>query len=165
MLSFSQEVVSDSLRPHGLQHARVSCPLLSLGACQNSCLLSQWCHSTISSSVGPSPPAPWSFPALGSFPKNWLSIRWPKYWSFSISPSNEYLGLISFRINWLDFLAVQGALKSLLQHHNLKASILWHSAEVQASHMYMTTGKTVALTIQIFITKCSKCSNRVHCFK
>ena len=108
---------------------------------------------------------PQSFPALGSFPKNWLSIRWPKYWSFSISPSNEYSGLISFRINQLDFLAVQGTLKSLLQHHNSKASILWRSAKVQASHMYMTTGKTVALTIQIFIIKCSKCNNRVHCFK
>ena len=79
-----------------------------------------------------------------------LNIRWPKYWnfSFSISPSNEHPGLISFRMNWLDLLAVQGTLKSLLQHHSSKASILWHSAffMVQLSHPYMTTGKTIALT-------------------
>ena len=86
-----------------------------------------------------------------------LCIRWPKYWSFSfsLSPSNEYLGLISFRIDWFDLPAVQGTLKSLLQHHNSKASFLWHSAfcMVQLSHPYMTTGKTVALTIQIFVGK------------
>ena len=81
-----------------------------------------------------------------------LSIRWPKYWSFSfsISLSNEYSELISFRIDWFDLLAVKGTLKSLLQHHNLKASILWCSAffMVQLSHLHMTTGKTIALTIQ-----------------
>ena len=86
-----------------------------------------------------------------------LRIRWPKYWSFSfsISPSNEYSGLISFRIDWLDFLAVQGTLKSFLQHHSSKASILRHSAffTVQLSHPYMTTGKTIALTIQTFVGK------------
>ena len=83
-----------------------------------------------------------------------LRIRWPKYWSFSISPSNEYSWLISFRIDWFDLLAVQGTLKSLLQHHNLKASILWCSAffMVQLSHPYMTTGKTIALTIQTFVS-------------
>ena len=84
-------------------------------------------------------------------------IRWPKYWSFSfsISPSNEYSGFISFRINWLDLLAVQGTLKSLLQHHSSKASILQHSAffMVQLSHPYMTTGKTIALTIGTFVSK------------
>ena len=84
-------------------------------------------------------------------------ISWPKYWSFSfsISPSNEYSGLISFRINWFDLLAVQGTLKSLLQHHNLKASILQCSAffMVQISHPYMTTGKTIALTIQTYVGK------------
>ena len=83
-----------------------------------------------------------------------LPIRWPKCWSFrfSICPSNECSGLISFRINWFDVFAVQGTLKSLLQHHNLKASILRHSASliVQLSHLYMTTGKTIALTIQTF---------------
>ena len=85
-----------------------------------------------------------------------LRIRWPKYWiSFSISPSSEYSGLISFRIEWFDLLAVQGTLKSLLQHHSSKASILWHSAfvMVQLSHPYMTTGKTIALTRQTFIGK------------
>ena len=84
-------------------------------------------------------------------------IRWPKYWSFSfsISPSNEYSGLISFKMGWLDLLAVQGTLKSLLQHHSSKASILWCSALfiVQLSHAYMTTGKTTALTRQTFVGK------------
>ena len=84
-----------------------------------------------------------------------LCIRWPKYWSisFSISPSNEYLGLISFRIDWLDLLAVQGTVKSLLQYHISKASILWCSAffMIQLSHPYMTTGKTIALTRQTFV--------------
>ena len=86
-----------------------------------------------------------------------LPIRWPKYWSFSfsISPSNEYSGLISFRKDWLDFLAVQGTLKSLLQHHSSKASVLQHTAFfiVQLSHPYMTTGKSIALTIQTFVSK------------
>ena len=86
-----------------------------------------------------------------------LHIRWPKYWSFSfnISPSNEYSGLISFRMGWLDLLAVQGTLKSLLQHHSSKASVLWHSAffMVQLSHPYMTTGKTIALAIWTFVGK------------
>ena len=86
-----------------------------------------------------------------------LSIRWPKYWSFNFSnnPFNEYSGLISFRIAWLDLIAVQGTLQSLLQHHNLKATILWCSAffMVQVSHVYMTTGKIIALTIWTFLTK------------
>ena len=86
-----------------------------------------------------------------------LCIRWPKYesFSFSISPSNEYSGLISFRIEWFDLLEVQGTLKCLFQHHSLKASILWHSAFfiVQLSHPYMTTGKTIALTRQTFVGK------------
>ena len=86
-----------------------------------------------------------------------LHIRWPKYWSFSfnISPSNEHSGLISFRMDWLDLLAVQGTLKSLLQHHSSEASILWCSAffTVQLSYQYMTTGKTIALTRRIFAGK------------
>ena len=86
-----------------------------------------------------------------------LHIRWPKYcsFSFSISPSNEYSGLISFRMDWLDLLVVQGTLKTLLQHHNSKASILWHSAffMVQLSHLYMTTGKTIDSTRQTFVCK------------
>ena len=98
-----------------------------------------------------------SFPASGSFPMSTLHFRWPKYWSFSfnISPSNEYSGLISFRIDWFDLLAVQRTLKSLLQHHSLKASILQCSAffMVQFSHPYMTTGKTIALTRWTFTGK------------
>ena len=82
-------------------------------------------------------------------------IRWPKYWSFSISPSNEYSGLIFFRIDWFDLLSVNGTLKSLLQHHDLKASVLWCSAffKVQLSHQYMITGKTIPLTIWTFVSK------------
>ena len=98
------------------------------------------------------------FPSIRGFSnESVLYIRWPKYWSFSfsISPSNEYSGLISFRIDWLDLLAVQGILKSLPQHYRLKASILWHSAFfiVQLSHPYMITGKTIVLTRQTFVGK------------
>ena len=98
------------------------------------------------------------FPSIRVFSdESVLRIRWPKYWSFSfsISPSNEYSGLISFRMDWLDVLAVQGTLKSLLQHHSSKPSILQHSAFfiVQLSHPYMTTGKTIALTRQTFVGK------------
>ena len=98
------------------------------------------------------------FPRIRVFSReSVLHIRWPKYWSFSfsISPSNEYSGLISFRMDWLDHLAVQGTLKSLLQHHSSKASILQHSAFfiVQLSHPYMTTGKTIALTRWTFVGK------------
>ena len=99
---------------------------------------------------------PSTFPSIRVFSnESVLHIRWPKYWSFSISPSSEYSGLISFRIDWLDLLAVQGTLKSLLQHHSSKASILWCSAffMVQFSHPYMTTGKTIALTRQNFVGK------------
>ena len=98
------------------------------------------------------------FPSIRVFSnESVLHIKWPKYWSlsFSISPSNEYSGLISFRMDWLDLLAVQGTLKSLLQHHSSKASILQHSAFfiVQLSHPYMTTGKTIALTRWTFVGK------------
>ena len=98
------------------------------------------------------------FPSIRGFSnESVLPIRWPKYWSFTfnISPSNEYSGLISFRMDWLDLLAVQGMLKSLLQHHSSKAPILWHSAFfiVQLSHPYMTTGKTIALTRWTFVGK------------
>ena len=98
------------------------------------------------------------FPSIGVFSSEFvLPIRWPKYWSssFSISPSNDYSGLISFRIDWLDLLAVQGTLKSLLQHHSSKASILWRSAFfiLQLSHPHMTTGKTIALTRWTFVSK------------
>ena len=98
------------------------------------------------------------FPSIRVFSHEWvLHIKWPKYWSFSfsISPSNEYSGLISFRIDLFDLLAVQGTLKSLLQHHSFKTSIRWHSAFfiVQLSHPYMTTGKTIALTRWTFVSK------------
>ena len=98
------------------------------------------------------------FPSIRVFSNELvLHIRWPKYWSFSfsISPSKEYRGLISFRMDWLDLLAVQGTLKSLLQHHSSKASILWHSAffTVQLSYPYMTTGKTITLTRWTFVGK------------
>ena len=103
------------------------------------------------------------FPSIRVFSsESVLLLRWPNYWSFSysISPSNEYSGLISFRTDWLDLLAVQGTLKSLLQHHSLKASILQCSAFfiVQLSHLYMTTGKTIALTRQTFVGKVCLCS-------
>ena len=98
------------------------------------------------------------FPSIRVFSnESALHLRWPKYWSFSfhISPSNEHLGLISFRMDWLDLLAAQGTLKSLLQCHSSKASVLWHSAFfiVQLSHPYMTTGKTIALTRWTFVDK------------
>ena len=144
--------VSDSLQPHGLQHARLRCPSPSLRACSNSCPLSQWCHPTISSSVIPFSSWLQSFPESGSFLMSQLftsdgqSIGDSA--SVSISPSKDYLGLISFRMDWLDLLAVQQTLKSLLQHHSSKASILQRSAVfmVQLSHSYVTTGKTIALT-------------------
>ena len=145
-VQFSRSVVSDSLQPRELQYARLTCPSPIPGACSNSCPSSWWCHPTISSSVTPFTSCPQSFPASRSV----LHIRWPKYWSFSfsISPSNEYSGLISFRMDWFDLLAVQGTLKSLLQHHSSKASILRHSAFfiVQCSCPYVTTGKSIALT-------------------
>ena len=138
--------MSDSLQPHGLQHTRLSCPSPSLRVCTNSYLLSQWCYLTISFSTALFSFCLHSFSTSGFFPmKRPLHIRWPKYCSFSISPSSEYSGLISFRIDSFDLLPVQGILKSLLQHHNSKASILQHSAFfiVQLSHPYMTTRKTI----------------------
>ena len=233
--------MSDYLWLHGLQHARLPCQSPTPGICSDSCLSSQWCHPTISSSVVPSPPAfnlsqgffqwvssshqvakvlelqhqfssvqllshvrffvtPWTaacqaslsianswsllklmsiesvmkskhlilchplllltliFPSIRVFSnESVLCIRWPKYWSFSfsISPSNEYSELIAFKIEWLHLLAVQGILKSRLQHHSSKASVLQCSAffTVQLSHPYMTTGKTIALSRWTFINK------------
>ena len=113
---------------HGLQNARLPCPSPTPRGCSNSYPSSRWCQ-TISSSVIPLLLLPSIFPSISAFSnESVLHIRWPKYWSFSfsISPSNEYLGLISSRIDWLDLLAVQGTLKSLLQHHSSKASILRH---------------------------------------
>ena len=153
----SHSVVSDSLWPHGLQHTRFLCPSPSPGVCSNSCPLSRWCHSTISSSVVPFL-LPSIFPSIRVLSnESVLHIRWLKYWSvsFSISPSNIYSGLISFRIDWFDLLAVQGTLKSLLQPHSSKASILQCSAffMIQLSHAYITTGKTIAFTRRTFVGK------------
>ena len=146
--------MSNSLWLHGLQHTRPPCPSPTPGVCSNSC---RWCHPTISSSVIPFSFCLQPFPASGSFLMSVLRIKWPKYWnfSFSISPSNEYSGLISFKIDWLDLLAVQGTSKSLLQHHSSKASVLQCSAlfMVQLSHPYMITGKTIALTRWTFVGK------------
>ena len=147
--------MSDSLWPHGLKHARLPCALPTPGACSDSCRSSWWCHPT-TLFCRPFLLLPSAFPSVRVFSiESVLCIRWPKDWrySFSISPSNEYSGLISFRIDWFDLFAVQGTLRSLLQHHHWKASIFHPSAfyMVQLSHLYMTTGKTIALTIQNFV--------------
>ena len=111
---FSPSVVSDSLWPQRLQHARLPCPSPTPGAYSNSCPLSWWCHPNISSCVIPFSSCLQSFPASGSFQMSQFFMRWPRYssFSFNISPSNEHPGLISFRMDWLDLLAVQGTLKS-----------------------------------------------------
>ena len=137
-----------SVRHQLLELAQIQCPS------------SRWCHPTISSSVFPFSSCFQSFPASGFFffpSESVLHIRWPKYWSFSfsISTSSEYSGMISFRIDWFDLLAVQGTLKSLLQHHSSKPLILHCSVffMVQLSHPYMTSGKTIDLTTQAFVGK------------
>ena len=149
LLQFSCWVVSDSLRPHGLQHTRLPSPCLSPRVCSNGLmsvkLVMPSKHLILCCPLFHLPSV---FPSIKvSFTELALHIRWPKCWrfSFSFSPSNEYSGLISFRIDWVDLLAVQGTLKSLLQYHNLKASILWLWAffVVQLSYSYMTTGKTI----------------------
>ena len=159
-VQFSCSVMSNSLWPHESQHARPPCPSATPRVHSNSRPLSRWCRPAILSSVIPFSSCPQYLPVSGSFPVSQLSIRWPNYWSlnywsFSISPSNEHPGLVFFRMDWLDFPAVQGTLKSLLQHHSSKASMLRHSAffTVQLSHPYMTTGKTIALTRQTFVGK------------
>ena len=158
-VQFSRSVMYTSLQPHELQQVRPPCPSKTPGVHPNPCPLSRWYCSTISPSVVPFSSLLQSFPALESSNESILRIRWPKYWnfSFSISPSNEHPGLISFGMDWLDLLAVQGTLKSLLQHHSSKASILLHSAFsiVQLSHPSMTTGKTIALTRGTFVDKVS----------
>ena len=153
-VQFSHSVMSDSLRPHGL--ARQA----SLSVTNSQSLLKLMSIELVmpSNHLILCRPLllPVIFPSIRVFSKeSVLPIRWPKYWHFSISPSNEYSGLISFRMDWLDLLAVQGTLKNLLQHHPSKASILWHSAffTVQLSHPYMTTGKTIALTRWTFVGK------------
>ena len=154
---FRCSVVSDCLGLHGLQHARPPCPSPTPGAYSNSCPSSPWYHPAFSFSVIPFSSHLKSPRIMVFSNESVLHIRWPKYWSFSfnISSSNDYSGLISFWMVWLNLLAVQGTLKSLLQHHSSKASILLCSAFfiVQLSHLYMTTGKTIALTKRTFVGK------------
>ena len=178
-VGLSRSVVSDSLWPHVLQHARLPCPSPTPGAYSNSCpslpehtqthVHHSWSLLKLMSieSVMPSnylilccplllPPS--IFPSIRVFSNEpALRIKWPKYCSFSfnIRSSNEYSGLISFRMDWLELLAVQRTLNSLLQHHSSKASTLWHSVFfiVQLSHPYMTSGKTKALTRWTFVGK------------
>ena len=147
-VQFSHSVMSDSLQPHELQHARPPCitnsrsslKLMSIESVMPSSHLILWCSLLL-------PPIPPSIRVFSN--ESTLRMRWPEYWhfSFSISPSNEHPGLISFRMDWLDLLAVQGTLKSLLQHHSSETSILRRSAffTVHLSHPYVTTGKTIAL--------------------
>ena len=141
--------MSDSLWPCGLQHARLLCPSLSPWVCSNSCPSSWWCHATLILCC-PLLLLHSIFPSIRVFSnESAFPIRRPKYWSssFSISPSNEHPGLISFRIDWSDLLAVQGTLRSLLQHHSSKASVLRCSAffMVHISRLFRTIGKTIAL--------------------
>ena len=149
--------MSDSLWPHGLQHARLPCPSPTLEAYSNSCPLQRWCHLTISSSVISFSSCLQSFPASGSFPISQFFASGAQVLEFQLHHQSfqEYSGLISFRIDWLDLLAVQGALKSLLQHRSQTSSVLRHSGFfiVQLSYLYMTTGKTIALTRQTFVSK------------
>ena len=139
-VQFSRLVVSDSLQPHESQHARPPCPSPSPRVHLDSRPSSQWCHPAISSSVVPFSFCPQYFPSSESFPMSqpfpWGSQSIGISFTFSIIPSKEIPGLISFTMDWLDLLAVQGTLKSLLQHHSSKASILWCSAffTVQLSH-------------------------------
>ena len=139
--------MSDSLRPHELQHARPPSPSPTPGVYPNSCPLSQWCHQTILSSVVPFSSCPQSFPASGSFQMSQLFTSGAQ--SIGVSASASVLPMISYGTDWFDLLAVQETLKSLLQYHSSKASILQHSSffMVQFSHPYMTTRKTIALRI------------------
>jgi len=159
-VQFSRSVVSDSLRPHESQHARLPCPSPTPGVHSNSCASSRWCHPAISSFVVPFSSCPQFLPASESFPMSQLFA-----WGGQSTTSCEVLALASvlskntqdwsLRMDWLDLLAVQGTLKSLLQHHSSKALILQRSAffTVRLSHPYITTGKTIVLTRQTFVGK------------
>ena len=153
---FNFSGVSNSLWPHGPQHTGLLCPPPSPRVYSNSCPLSQWYHLTIPSSATHLL-LPSIFPSIRVFSsESVLQIRWPEYWSFSfdVSPSNDYSGLISFRVDWLDLLAVQGTLKSLLQYHSSKASVLQHSDffMVQLIPVH-DSRKTIALTSWTFVCK------------
>ena len=156
--SFSWSLVSDSLRTRGLQHARPPCPSPTPGACSDSFMSVE--------SVKPSNDLilrlplqllPSVFPSFRAFSSESVLIRWPKYWSFSfsISPSNENSRLIFFTIDWFDFLAVQGTLKSLLQHHSSKGSILWHSAFINSHiHTWLLDKPWLWLGGPLLVKKC-----------
>ena len=156
-VQFSCSVVSDSLWPHESQHARLPCPSPTPGVHSNSRPSSRWCHPAISSSVVPFSSCPQPLPASESFPMSQL-FTWGGQ-SIGVSALASFLpknpGLISFRMDWLDLHAVRGTLKSLLQQHSSKASVLRCSAffTIKLSHPYMTTGKTIALTRQTFVGK------------
>ena len=157
-VQFSHSVMSDSLQPHELQHSQASLSITNSWSSLRFMSIESVMPSSHLILCHPLLPLLSIFPGIGVFSSELaLRIRWPKYWSFSfnISPSNEYSGLISFRMDWLDLLAVQGNLKSLLQHNSSKASILQRSTffMVQLSHPYMITGKTIALTMQTLSTK------------
>ena len=157
-VQFSCSVASDSLWSHEPQHARPPCPSPTPRVHPHPCASSWWCHPTISSSVVPFSSCPQSFPESGSFQMSQLFTSGSQ--SIGVSASASVLPMniqnwFPFRMDWLDLLAAQGTLKSLLQHHSSKASILWHSAFfiIQHSHPYMTTGKTIALTRWTFVGK------------
>ena len=157
-VQFSRSVVSDFLQPHGLQHARLPLSITNSRSLPKPMSIESVMPSSHLILYRPLLLLPSIFPSIRVFSsESALRVRWPKYWSFSfsISPSNEHPGLISFRMDWLDLLAVQGTFKILLQHHSSKASILWHSAflKVQISHPSMTIGKTIALTRRTFVGK------------
>ena len=138
-VQFSCSVMSDSLRPYGLQHVRPPCSSQTPEAYSNSCPLSWWCPTIISCSVVPFSTCLQSFPASGSFQMSILCIRWPKYWSFAfnISPSNRYSGLIFIRMDWLELIVVQGTLKNLLQHHSSKHQFFSTQLSLQSkSHIH-----------------------------
>ena len=156
----SHSVVFDSFWPHGLQHSRLPCPSLSPWVYSNSCILSHWCHPTISSSAVPFFSGLQSFPASGSFPMSHFFLSCGQSIGASASAyilPMSYSGLISFRIDWFYLLAVQGTLQSLLQHRSSKASILQRSAffMIQLSRPYITTGKTQ------YTQYMAKCSSKV----
>ena len=165
-LLFSHSVVSDSLRPPwtaarqaslSITNSQSLLKLMSIELVMPSNHLIR-CHPLLL--------LPSIFPCIRLFSNgSALRIRWPKYWSFSICPSNAYSGLISFRTDWLDLLAVQGTLKSLLQHHSSKASVLWCSAFfiVQLSHLYISTGKNIALTRWTFVGKVMSLCSLICC--
>ena len=158
-VQFSHSVVSDSLQPHGLQDARSPCPSPTPGVYSNSCPLSQWYHPNHLILCRPLLLPLSIIPSIRVFSnESVFCIRWPNYWSFSfsISPSSEYSGLISFRIDWSDLLAVQGTIKNLLQHHSSKVSILWCSAffMVQLTSIHdHSTGKAIAFPVLTFVGK------------